>query len=55
MYLKEVLFILELKKIKDNSYIGLKYLNELSEKCNIIPPEILDFKVVILFKVLVFL
>lgn len=42
--------ILELKKIKDNSYIGLKYLNELAEKCNIVPPEILDFKVVILFE-----
>ncbi|MGP2657856.1 hypothetical protein ACOJTA_12535 [Malaciobacter sp. WC5094] len=42
--------ILEIQKVKNNPYIGLKYLNEPIEKCNIVPPEVLEFKVIILFE-----
>ncbi len=40
----------ELKKIINNPWIGLKYFNEEIENVNLVPPEKLEFKVVLIYE-----
>jgi hypothetical protein len=42
--------IKELKKIIENPYLGLKYINEKIENANIVPPEILEFKIILIYE-----
>lgn len=42
--------VVELKKIKDNSWIGLKHLDDKIENTNIVPLEILEFKIILIYE-----
>lgn len=40
----------ELNKIIENPWIGLKYFNEKADESNLVPPTILEFKIVLIYE-----